>query len=171
MAVSLCTDIEDPKQRLVAICGETRNAKELAHALDAQTQIEMSQFTPPALATLGARVAAEQGWANFMQPEYNTVITNVPGSQVPIYSNGARHVRGWGTGPCVDGNGLFHSIGSYCGEVTVGITCCREMMPDPAFYAQCLQESFDELKAASLGTDEAAKTSKRVRKKRSTANK
>ena len=150
MAVSLCTDIEDPKQRLVAICGETRNAKELAHALDAQTQIEMSQFTPPALATLGARVASEQGWANFMQPQYNTVITNVPGSQVPIYSNGARHVRGWGTGPCVDGNGLFHSIGSYCGEVTVGITCCREMMPDPEFYAQCLTDSYEELQRATL---------------------
>jgi Wax ester synthase-like Acyl-CoA acyltransferase domain len=27
---------------------------------------------------------------------------------------------------------------------------CREMMPDPAFYAHCLQDSFDELRDASL---------------------
>jgi hypothetical protein len=25
------------------------------------------------------------------------------------------------------------------------------MMPDPDFYAECLQESFDELKEAALG--------------------
>jgi WS/DGAT/MGAT family acyltransferase len=151
MAVALCTEVEDPKQRLLAVCEETRNAKELAHAMDASTEVEAAEFTSASMATRAARVAAEQGWANFLQPTFNTVITNVPGPQVPIYSNGARHVRGWGTGPCTDGNGLFQSIGSYCGEVTVGVTCCREMMPDPEFYAQCLDDSFGELRQALVG--------------------
>ena len=107
--------------------------------------MEVANFIPMNLAVLGSRVAAEQGLANFATPTFNTVITNVPGSPVPIYSNGARHVRGWGLGPCVDGNGLFHSIGSYCGELTIGITCCRVMMPDPSHYAELLQASFAEL--------------------------
>ena len=67
---------------------------------------------------------------------------------MPFYSNGALFVRGWGLGPCVDGNGLFHSVGSYCGELTIGVTCCRAMMPDPAFYAKCLNKSFRNLKKA-----------------------
>ena len=67
---------------------------------------------------------------------------------MPFYSNGALFVRGWGLGPCVDGNGLFHSVGSYCSELTVGVTCCRAMMPDPAFYAKCLNKSFRDLKKA-----------------------
>jgi diacylglycerol O-acyltransferase len=37
------------------------------------------------------------------------------------------------------------------GTVTLSFTACRDMMPDPHFYAECLQESFDELKAAALG--------------------
>ena len=31
----------------------------------------------------------------------------------------------------------------------ISATSCRVMMPDPAFYRQCLQDSFDELLAAA----------------------
>ena len=106
----------------------------------------MADFIPTQLSALGARVAAENGLANFATPTVNTVITNVPGSQYPFYSNGALFVRGWGLGPSTDGNGLFHSIGSYCDELCIGVTCCRVMMPDPAHYAKCLEDSFAELR-------------------------
>jgi diacylglycerol O-acyltransferase len=146
MEVPLHTDITDPAERLVAICESTRNAKEHTHAVGAKSMMEVANFIPSQLSVLGARVAAEQGLANFTTPKSNTVITNVPGSPVPFYSNGALFVRGWGLGPLVDGNGLFHSAGSCCDELYIGITCCREMMPDPAFYADCLLESLEELK-------------------------
>ena len=136
----------DPEERLLAICDSTRSAKETTNAIDAKSMMEMADFIPTQLSALGARVAAENGLANFMAPTVNTVITNVPGAQFPIYSNGAKLVRGWGLGPCTDGNGLFHSIGSYCGELYIGVTCCRNMMPDPERYAECLRESFAELK-------------------------
>ena len=146
MSVPLHTNIADPKERLLAICASTRNAKEATNAIDAKSMLEMADFIPTQLAALGARVAAENGLANFVAPTVNTVITNVPGSQAPTYSNGAKLVRGWGFGPCTDGNGLFHSIGSYCGELYISVTCCRVMMPDPAHYAKCLEASFAELK-------------------------
>lgn len=146
MSVPLHTNIADPKERLRAICAATRSAKEATNAIDAKSMMEMADFIPTQLSALGARVAAENGLANFVSPVVNTVITNVPGVQHPIYSNGALLVRGWGLGPCTDGNGLFHSIGSYCGELYIGVTCCRSMMPDPARYAECLRESFAELK-------------------------
>jgi WS/DGAT/MGAT family acyltransferase len=146
MTVPLHTDIANPAKRLASICQSTRNAKERTHAVGAKSMVEAANFIPSQLSVLGARVAAEQGLANFVAPTSNTVITNVPGSPVPFYSNGALFVRGWGLGPLVDGNGLFHSVGSYCDELYVGITCCRAMMPDPEFYAECLRESLDELK-------------------------
>lgn len=145
MNVPMHTDISDPVKRLVSICESTRNAKEYTNAVGAKSMMEVANFIPSQLSVLGARVAAEQGLANFVTPTSNTVITNVPGSPVPFYSNGALFVRGWGLGPCVDGNGLFHSVGSYCDELYIGVTCCRAMMPDPHFYADCLRESLDEL--------------------------
>jgi len=148
MTVPLHTDIANPGKRLMAICESTRQSKEVARAVSATAMLEMANFIPTQLSVLGARAAAEQGLANFTSPTANTVITNVPGSPVPFYSNGALFVRGWGLGPCVDGNGLFHSVGSYCNELTIGVTCCRAMMPDPAFYAKCLNRSFRDLKKA-----------------------
>jgi WS/DGAT/MGAT family acyltransferase len=148
MSVPLHTDEPDAAERLDAIIAETRDAKELTNAIGARTMIEMANFMPTPIAALGARVAAEQGLANIAQPVFNTVITNVPGARSPIYSNGAQLVNAFGLGLCADGNGLFHAVTSYCDHLTISITCCREMMPDPAFYTLCLRESFDELIAA-----------------------
>jgi hypothetical protein len=159
MSVPLHTTMENPHDRLRAITVSTREAKEYTNAIGAKSMVEMAEFVPMELGVLGARVAAEQGLANFATPEFNTVITNVPGSPVPFYSNGAKHIRGWGTGPCVDGNGLFHSVGSYCGEINIGVTCCRVMMPDPSHYAELLEESFAELQQKPA-------TSKKKRKKK-----
>jgi WS/DGAT/MGAT family acyltransferase len=148
MSVPLHTDEPDAAERLEAIIAETQNAKELTNAIGARTMIEMADFMPTPIAALGARVAAEQGLANIAQPVFNTVITNVPGARAPIYSNGAQLLNAFGLGLCADGNGLFHAVTSYCDHLTISITCCREMMPDPAFYALCLRESFEDLKAA-----------------------
>ena len=34
-------------------------------------------------------------------------------------------------------------------ELVIAVTSCREMLPDPAVYAQCLQDSYDELAEAT----------------------
>jgi hypothetical protein len=39
------------------------------------------------------------------------------------------------------------AVTSYDGKVLVSITSCREMMPDPSFFAHCIRESFQELLA------------------------
>ncbi|MAF00640.1 MAG: wax ester/triacylglycerol synthase family O-acyltransferase, partial [Geminicoccus sp.] len=51
--------------------------------------------------------------------------------------------------PVADGLGVFHVISSYWGQFTISTTCCREMMPAPEFYRECLQSSFEELLASA----------------------
>ncbi|MFT6366644.1 MAG: hypothetical protein ACJARI_002098 [Bacteroidia bacterium] len=97
-----------------------------------------------------------------MKPSFNCVVTNVPGPSVPLYNTGAKMVSNFGTGPVQDGLGLFHVISSYCGEFVISATSCRDMMPDPDFYRQCLQESVDELSAAA--EQAAAKKSSKAKK-------
>ena len=55
----------------------------------------------------------------------------------------------YGAGMIVEGMGLIHPVMSYCGDITISFTSCREMLPDPANYAAKLQASFDELAAAT----------------------
>ena len=91
---------------------------------------------------------------------FNTVVTNVPGPQVPLYMAGARLVSAYGVGPVMDSMGLFHAVTSYCGSIAITVTACRKMMPDPAFYRECLQASFDELLEAASKERPAKKRAK-----------
>lgn len=148
MTVKIRSDIADPRERLQAVHEGTRDAKEFTHAVGAKAMTDYTNMMPAKLVSEAARLSSRLGLANRMSPQYNCVITNVPGPPVPIFSTGARMVASYGTGPVTDGLGLFHAIGSYCGQFVISATCCRVMMPDPEFYRECLQESFDELLAS-----------------------
>ncbi|MBK6741260.1 MAG: hypothetical protein IPG64_27085 [Haliea sp.] len=54
-------------------------------------------------------------------------------------NTGAKMVANYGTGRLKDNLGLFPVISS-CGQFVIRATSCRVMMPDPAFYRQCLRE-------------------------------
>jgi diacylglycerol O-acyltransferase len=150
MSVLVRSDIEDARERLVAVHEATRNAKQMNNAVGAKSMTDYSQFIPSTLTAQAARLASRWHLVNQIKPIYNCVITNVPGPQVPLYNTGAKMISNFGTGPVVDGVGLFHVISSYCGEFTISATSCREMMPDPGFYRECLMASFEDLKAATL---------------------
>lgn len=151
MALAVRSDIEDPLQRLVAVFEATTQSKEMTNAVGASTLTDYSQFIPSTVAGLAARLYTNLGLANRITPFFNTVITNIPGPQVPLYMTGARLVTQFGLGPILDGMGIIHPVFSYCGEITVSFTSCREMIPDPDFYAQCIQDSFDEMLIATRG--------------------
>jgi len=150
MMLSIRTDIADPAERLRAVFQATKSSKELTNAIGAKTLSDYSQFIPSTLSGLAARLYSNLGIANRIRPFFNTVITNVPGPQIPLYMTGSRMVTHYGLAPILDGMGIIHPVFSYCGQITVSFTSCREMMPDPDFYAACIQESFDEMKEAML---------------------
>ena len=149
--MSVCSDIADPAERLATVTEGSQRSKALTKAIGARLLTDYTQFIPGALAGLAARAYSRFGVANRIDPFFNTVITNVPGPQEDLYWNRARLVATYGLGPVMDGLGIIHAIFSYCGELTITATSCRELMPDPQFYAECLQSSFDDLKAATLG--------------------
>jgi len=149
MTVAIGTDINDPMKRLEAVFEHTTNSKELTNAVGAKTMTDYTQFIPSTTAGLAARLYTGLGLANRMKLPMNCVITNVPGPNVPLYMTGARLVTQFGTGPILDGMGLIMPVFSYGGQITISITSCREMVPDPGFFADCIQESFDELMAAA----------------------
>ncbi|MFT4613416.1 MAG: diacylglycerol O-acyltransferase [Bacteroidia bacterium] len=165
MTVQMRTDIDDPMERLQAVHEGTSRAKELTNAIGAKAMTDYSQFIPSMLTAQAARLSSRWGLVNRIKPQFNCVITNVPGPPIPLYSTGAKMVANYGTGPVTDGLGLFHVIGSYCGQFVISATSCRVMMPDPGFYRQCLQESFDELLAASQKSVQPRKPAKTKRPK------
>ena len=88
------------------------------------------------------------------------MITNVVVQQAPLYLAGAKLVKVLATGPVIDQSGLFHTVFSFDGVVSIGFTACREMLPDPQFYAECIDASFADLRKATLGTPKKKKKKK-----------
>jgi WS/DGAT/MGAT family acyltransferase len=149
MMVSLASDLADPLDRLVAVRESTHNSKEFTQAVGARTLTDYSQFIPGGLAALAARNSSRFGAAQRGNPAVNAVVTNVPGPREPLFFAGARLVTLLGMGPISDGMGLIHPITSYCNELIIGATSCREMMPDPGFYGQCIEDAWVDLMKAT----------------------
>jgi WS/DGAT/MGAT family acyltransferase len=154
MNVVLCSDIEDPMERLVAIHKESTSAKAYAQALGPRMMMDITDLVPGGVLSVALRAAAATGLseANVM---WNTFVTNVPGPAEQLYFCGAAMVDVLNYGPLMPNVGLFHIVYSNVqnkkGTISISFVACRDMMPDPEFYAECLQESFDELEAAALG--------------------
>ena len=152
MIAAIRSDLADPLERLAAIRDATRESKAVTQAVGADLLTEAAnQVMPSTLTGLAMRLASRLGVTNRLLSFCNTVVTNVPGPQVPFYFAGARLVNSIGMPPVVDGMPLTHGIGSYCGTLTFAVSAPREMLPDPGFYAECLQRSFEELRDQARG--------------------
>src|SRR3546814_19318634 len=100
---------------------------------DWSSDVCSSDLSPALFMALGARLYTSLGLANRVGPPFSTVVTNVPGPTVPIYSSGARLESIMGLLCLTDGLGLGHVVQSYCQEATITFTACRQFMPAPAF--------------------------------------
>jgi diacylglycerol O-acyltransferase / wax synthase len=150
MIAPLGTHIEDPAERLKYVFGRTSNSKAMTNAIGARTMTEVSKVNPLLYMALGAQLFNRVSIAHRLAMPFNTVVTNVPGPPIPIYSAGARLESMALSLICLtDGLGLAHVVQSYRDEAYISFTACRDIMPDPEFYSQCLKESFDEMLAAS----------------------
>ena len=153
MNVALHTEIEDPLQRLGAVHEAAVASKAYAQALGPRIAMDITNVVPGNVLAVAMRAAASTGLAEASVIN-NTIVTNVPGPPFQMYLCGAQLVDSLSFGPLLPNTGLFHIVYSAVqnkqGTVTLSFTACREMLPDPAFYAQCLEDSYEELRSAAL---------------------
>jgi WS/DGAT/MGAT family acyltransferase len=144
LRLSLATELEDPVQRLRAIVAQTSGST--AAAVGAREQSDAGQRGATAMLGRTAHLVARV-LAGGRVPLAACSITNVPGPQGPLYLCGARMSYFSAMLPISDGLGLAFAVTSYDGRIVISPTSCRELMPDPEAFAQCLRDSFQELLA------------------------
>jgi hypothetical protein len=83
-------------------------------------------------------------------PQMSIVASNVRGPDVPMFMAGARLVNFAPISIALDGLGLNVTAFSYHGTMWVCAVACRDMVPDPAFFADCLRNAFHALEHAAL---------------------
>ena len=154
MNVALHTEIVDPLERLIAIHKATKGSKAYAQALGPRIAMDITDVVPGNVLSVALRAASATGLVEATVIQ-NTIVTNVPGAPFQLFLCGAELVDSISLGPLLPNVGLFHIVYSAVqnkqGTITLSFTACRKMLPDPAFYADCLQQSYDELCQAALG--------------------
>jgi diacylglycerol O-acyltransferase / wax synthase len=142
--VPLATHLDDPRGRVETIQAATAAAKS-DDAMGAQALVELSEVLPGELFGSAQRALVRTMNRSGRAAAVHTIVANMPGPQMPVYFCGAKAVLMTGMTPISDGVGLANCVGSYGGGLPVSFTADREMMPDPDFYEQCLEESYAEL--------------------------
>ena len=117
MFAELPVNIDDPAERLHAITVQMDGLKDSKQALAGEALTSMSGFAPPMLLAMGMRLATRAAQRNV-----NTVTTNVPGPQFPLYAAGRRMIRAFPYVPLGGQIRIGIAIFSYDGEVNFGIT-------------------------------------------------
>ena len=152
MIVSLGTDRSGALERLEAVHESTSHSKEANAGVGARALAEASELFPGALFGLAVRALPQLGADAVTSVMGNVCVTNVPGSQVPLYLCGARMDSYYGLGPVYDYAGPIHLVVSYLGKIHLSVTSCHEHIPDLEFYIQCLERSLAELDEATIST-------------------
>ncbi|TDP93737.1 WS/DGAT/MGAT family O-acyltransferase [Labedaea rhizosphaerae] len=106
----------------------------------ASALLRVTGFAPPTLHSLGARAAN-----SFSNRIFNLVVTNVPGSQQPLYAGTARMTEMYPVMPLARNQALAIGVTSYDGGVYFGLTGDRDAMSDVDVLARMLEESLEEL--------------------------
>ena len=164
--VRLGTHIADPAQRLAFIREQTAASDTVAHALRVRDLAELEQHAPAATLAITSKLLgrAARGIGR-RAPLANCTVTNVPGPREPQFLCGARMTYFSAIMPIADGMGLVFAVTSYDGRIVISPTSCRELMPDPEAFAQCIRDSFQEALAASAAAPAPPKARKKALKK------
>ena len=115
---------------------ETQHLKDTRQALGVDMLMAAAEVAPMGLMAFGAQMASGP---------VNTIVTNVPGPQFPLYMLGARMLAMIPQVPLIEGIGLGIALMSYDGRIFWGFTGDYEMLPDLDEFARTIADSFAEL--------------------------
>ncbi len=141
---NLPVGIEDPVARLAAVRAQMEHLKHSGEAVAGDVLVGLSGFAPAMLLALGLRAATRMP-----QHSVNTVTTNVPGPQQPLYAAGRRMLECFPYVPIAGHVRVGVAIFSYDGGLTFGVTGDYDQAPDIDVLCEGIERSMRELLAAA----------------------
>jgi diacylglycerol O-acyltransferase len=159
MFAELPVGIEDARARLESIRAQMEGLKESKQAVAGEVLTSLSGFAPPLLLALGERVATR-----VPQRNVNTVTTNVPGPQYPLYAAGRRLLEAFPYVPLGGRIRIGVAIFSYDGALNFGVTGDYDTASDLNVLCEGIEQGMAELVA--LAAQPRAAAAGRVRRSR-----
>ncbi|CAN5574243.1 wax ester/triacylglycerol synthase family O-acyltransferase [soil metagenome] len=154
MVADLPVGEPDAVERLRFVHAHMASRKDMGEAVGANAIMGATGYAPPTLLALGSRLAVRA-------MPLNTVITNVPGPQFPLYCMGSRMLEAFPYVCVVDGMAMIMAVISYDGMLEFGLSGDRSAVPDLHALAEAVETAFDDLDAAFAPAPKAKAGAKR----------
>ncbi|HEX8975688.1 MAG TPA: wax ester/triacylglycerol synthase family O-acyltransferase [Gemmatimonadales bacterium] len=136
--------IADPVARLAAVRHQMEHLKRSHEAVAGDVLVGLSGFAPAMLLSLALRAATRMPQRNV-----NTVTTNVPGPQRPLYAAGRRMLECFPYVPVAGHVRVGVAIFSYDGRLAFGITGDYDRAPDIGVLGRGIERSMADLLEAA----------------------
>ncbi|MEE3851424.1 wax ester/triacylglycerol synthase family O-acyltransferase [Gordonia sp. LSe1-13] len=144
---NLATDQPDPERRLAAVVASTRKAKQVIRGLPTLQALMFgaATFAPLALAPV-------PGFVRTTPPQFNLLISNVPGPSQPMYWNGARLDGCYPVSIAMHGQAMNITLTTTGDQVNFGIIGARKELPSLQRILTHLDSALEDLeKVAGVG--------------------
>jgi diacylglycerol O-acyltransferase len=140
MFADLPVAIADPLERLAAVSAQMTELKDSHEAVAGEVLTSLTWFAPPLLLALAERLATR-----LPQHSVNTVTTNVPGPQEPLYAGGRRMLESIPYVPLGGHVRIGVAIFSYDGACSFGVTGDYDAAPDIDVLCESIEHNLAEL--------------------------
>ncbi|GAC1617435.1 MAG: wax ester/triacylglycerol synthase family O-acyltransferase [Candidatus Dormibacteraceae bacterium] len=154
--------LDDPVERLENLRQQMNVFKESGQAVAGDVLTQLSGFAPPMFLSLSARLGTR-----FQQQLVQTVTTNVPGPQFPLYAAGKKMVYAYPYVPIAGSVRISIAIFSYLGGLNFGITADYDTVPDLDVLCRGIEDGVTELREIA---NRPAKTTRPMRPARNAGN-
>jgi WS/DGAT/MGAT family acyltransferase len=132
--------IDSPLARLHAIRTQMDGFKRSGQAVAGDMLTQLSGFAPPMLLAVSLRLAVHA-----QQRLVQTVTTNVPGPQFPLYAAGRQMLYAYPYVPIAGSARIGVAIFSYCGGLNFGVTGDYDSVPDIEVLTRGIESGIAEL--------------------------
>ena len=143
MFAELPVGLDDPVERVHSLHEQMQDLKRSGQAVAAERLTALGGFAPAMLLALGGRVATR-----LPQSSVNTVTTNVPGPQYPLYLAQRRMLEAFPFVPLGGHVRVGVAIFSYDGGINFGVTGDRDTAPDIGVLCRGIERGVAELLGA-----------------------
>jgi WS/DGAT/MGAT family acyltransferase len=123
MRAPLPVYIAEPVQRLRFVSQAMDGLKESKQALGAEVIASAQNFAPPTLLAQASRL-------NFSTRLFNLIVTNIPGTQFPLYVLGREMLAAYPVAFLPENHALAIAIMSYNGQMNFGLLGDFDALPD-----------------------------------------
>ena len=141
--------VADPVERLRTVSAAMADVKDSRAAMGAETIAGLQDFAPPTILAQASRL-------NFSGRFYNTLVTNIPGPQFPLYVLGQELLSMFPVAFLAGDRALAVAAMSYNGSVDFGLIGDYDQLADIDVVAEGLRDALAELVSAAGGPPAAS---------------